>query len=80
MAFRLGHLVGMNRKDEKGSSLSPIVVIIPELPTGTEENREEPEDSLSQDEIFIRNLSDTKKHCCTLGAKYGILVKRNKIM
>jgi len=45
---------------------------------GTEENREEHEDILSQGEVLVRKLADTKEQCCTLNAKYGILVKRKK--
>jgi hypothetical protein len=45
---------------------------------GTEENREEREDIVSQGEILVRKLADTKEQCCTLNAKYGILVKRKK--
>jgi hypothetical protein len=45
---------------------------------GTEENREELEDILSQGEILVRKLADTKEQCCVLNAKYGILVKRKK--
>jgi len=46
---------------------------------GTEENREEREDILSQGEILVRKLSDTKEQCCTLNAKYGFIVKRKNL-
>jgi hypothetical protein len=47
---------------------------------GTEENSKEREDILSQGEILVSKLADTKEQCCTLNAKYGILVKRKKII
>jgi hypothetical protein len=43
---------------------------------GTEESREGLEDILSQGEILVRKLSATNEQCCTLNAKYGIIVKK----
>jgi hypothetical protein len=47
---------------------------------GTEKDREEREDIPSQGEILVRKLADMKEQCCTRNAKYGILVKRKKIV
>jgi hypothetical protein len=44
----------------------------------TEENRKERENILSQGEILVRNLADTKEQCCTRNARYGVLVKGKK--
>lgn len=49
------------------------------MPTVTEENREKPEDVLSQGDVLVWKLADTKEQCCTLKPKYGVLVKRRKL-